>query len=52
MEIGLGAQFTDTSESLKDALERTIAEMRGDRITLRELVEQIGEQGMLLSARF
>lgn len=44
----MGAEFKDTSESLKAALERTISEMRGERVTLRELVEQIGEQGMLL----
>lgn len=41
-------EFSDSSESLRDALMRTIAEMRDSHVTLRELVRMIGEQGLLL----
>jgi hypothetical protein len=40
--------FQDTSESLRSALLRTISQIRGERVTLRELVALIGEQGLLL----
>lgn len=40
--------FTDTSESLSTVLERLIGNLRGKTITLRELMEAIGEQGLLL----
>lgn len=40
--------FQDTSESLRDALLRTIAQIRGEHVTLRQLVALIGEQGLLL----
>lgn len=40
--------FTDTSESLSTVLERLIGNLTGKTITLRELMEAIGEQGLLL----
>ncbi|WP_312796652.1 exopolysaccharide biosynthesis protein [Tianweitania sp.] len=42
------ATFQDSSESLRDALMRTISQIRGEHVTLRELVRLIGEQGLLL----
>ncbi|MDS7596765.1 exopolysaccharide biosynthesis protein [Agrobacterium tumefaciens] len=40
--------FTDTSEKLSSTLEKLIGRVRGKTITLRELMEAIGEQGLLL----
>lgn len=40
--------FTDTSESLSTVLQRLIGNLTGKTITLRELMEAIGEQGLLL----
>ncbi|MBS9722474.1 exopolysaccharide biosynthesis protein [Tianweitania sp. BSSL-BM11] len=40
--------FQDSSESLRGALMRTISQIRGEQVTLRELVQMIGEQGLLL----
>ncbi|MFK0383241.1 MULTISPECIES: exopolysaccharide biosynthesis protein [Rhizobium/Agrobacterium group] len=40
--------FTDTSEKLSTTLEKLIGRVRGKTITLRELMEAIGEQGLLL----
>ncbi|WP_421481051.1 exopolysaccharide biosynthesis protein, partial [Agrobacterium rosae] len=40
--------FTDTSESLSTVLQRLIGNLSGKTITLRELMEAIGEQGLLL----
>lgn len=40
--------FQDTSETLKDALQRTIDDIGGSSVTLRDLVDKIGEQGLLL----
>lgn len=42
------ANFEDSSESLRHALRRTIGNIRGEHVTLREMVEMIGEQGLLL----
>ncbi len=36
------------SESLRDALTRTIEQIHGPKVTLRQLVALIGEQGLLL----
>ena len=40
--------FTDTSESLSAVLQTLIDNLKGATITLRELMEAIGEQGLLL----
>lgn len=40
--------FTDTSESLSAVLQKLIDSLNGATITLRELMEAIGEQGLLL----
>ena len=40
--------FTDTTESLSAVLQRLIGNLSGKTITLRELMEAIGEQGLLL----
>lgn len=40
--------FTDTSESLSAVLQKLINNLNGATITLRELMEAIGEQGLLL----
>ena len=42
------ATFQDSSESLRDALMRTISQIRGEHVTLRQLIALIGEQGLLL----
>ena len=42
------ATFTDTSESLSAVLQTLIDNLKGATITLRELMEAIGEQGLLL----
>jgi hypothetical protein len=39
--------FQDSNETMREALERTIDEITGRTITLRELIEKIGEQGLL-----
>lgn len=40
--------FTDTSEKLSTTLNNLIGKLKGQTITLRELMEAIGEQGLLL----
>lgn len=40
--------FSDTSEKLSTTLEKLIGKLKGQTITLRELIEAIGEQGLLL----
>ncbi|KIQ01433.1 MULTISPECIES: exopolysaccharide biosynthesis protein [Rhizobium/Agrobacterium group] len=40
--------FADTSESLSAVLQKLIDNLKGATITLRELMEAIGEQGLLL----
>lgn len=40
--------FTDTSENLSTVLQKLIGKLSGKTITLRELMEAIGEQGLLL----
>jgi hypothetical protein len=40
--------FTDTSEKLSDTLKALVGRLKGQTITLRELMEAIGEQGLLL----
>lgn len=40
--------FSDTSEKLSTTLEKLIGKLKGQTITLRELMEAIGEQGLLL----
>jgi hypothetical protein len=37
----------DSNETMREALERTVEAIRGRTITLRELIDQIGEQGLL-----
>lgn len=41
-------QFDDTTTSLSATLIRTISQIKGDTVTLRELMAAIGEQGLLL----
>lgn len=42
------ADFQDTNASLSETLRDLIRGIRGPKITLRELMERIGEQGLLL----
>ena len=44
----MDSRFHDTDVALSVALKRTIAEIRGDRITLQQLLGLIGEQGLLV----
>lgn len=44
----MAIEFGDTERSLSDTLTAMIASIRGDTITLRELMVEIGEQGFLL----
>lgn len=44
----MGAQFEDTDASLAVTLRRTAATLQNDTVTLRELLELVGEQGLLL----
>jgi hypothetical protein len=41
-------ELHERSESLRDTLLRTIDQVRGEHVTLRQLVELIGEKGLLL----
>lgn len=41
-------QFNDTTDSLSTTLARSIDEIRGETVTLRDLMAAIGEQGLLL----
>jgi len=43
----MAAAFQDSNETMRQALERTIDAISGRTITLRELIDQIGEQGLL-----
>lgn len=42
------AHFQDTSSGLRVALEKSIQRIQGEEVTLRRLMEVIGEQGLLL----
>lgn len=44
----MDAQFKDTDASLAFTLRRTAATLQNDTVTLRELLELVGEQGLLL----
>ena len=44
----MSVQFGDTQHSLRETLEQTIEAIRGRTVTLREIVELTGEQGLLL----
>ncbi len=44
----MAIEFGDTQRSLSDTLNGMIASIRGETITLRELMTEIGEQGFLL----
>jgi hypothetical protein len=44
----MGVQFQDTDASLVSALKRTADAIQGESITIRELLELVGEQGLLL----
>lgn len=44
----MDAQFKDTDASLAFTLRRTVAALQNDTVTLRELLELVGEQGLLL----
>ena len=41
-------QFNDTSSTLSETLAQAIDEIRGETVTLRELMAAIGEQGLLV----
>lgn len=43
-----GRTFHDAAKSLGDALQELIDGIRGESVTLRELMDEIGEQGLLL----
>jgi hypothetical protein len=45
-------QFTDTEKSLAETLRSVSSSIREERITLRQLLELIGEQGMLMVCMF
>ncbi len=44
----MDSRFQDTDVTLTVALKRTVAEIRGESITLQELLGLIGEQGLLV----
>jgi hypothetical protein len=44
----LTLQFRDTSETLRETLERTAQAIGGKAVTLREILSLVGEQGLLL----
>ena len=43
-----GPDFQDTSSSLSETLRKLIAGIKGQSVTLRELMGQVGEHGLLL----
>lgn len=48
----MSVEFKDTDSSLVSALQQTAAAIKGETITLRELLELVGEQGLLLFCSF
>ncbi|KGD98431.1 MULTISPECIES: exopolysaccharide biosynthesis protein [Rhizobium/Agrobacterium group] len=48
MSLDESIEFQDTSTSLSDTLRRLIKGIKGQSITLRELMDAVGEQGLLL----
>ncbi|MCC6612789.1 MAG: exopolysaccharide biosynthesis protein [Anaerolineae bacterium] len=44
----MDAQFRDTDNTMAFALKRTAASIQGETVTLKELLEVVGEQGLLL----
>lgn len=48
MSLDERIEFQDTSTSLSDTLRRLIKGIKGQSITLRELMDAVGEQGLLL----
>ncbi|MCX8997850.1 exopolysaccharide biosynthesis protein [Rhizobiaceae bacterium BDR2-2] len=46
--MSLNIQFKDTSRKTSEVLEDILNEIKTDRITLRDLMAMIGEQGLLL----
>lgn len=44
----MSVEFRQTDESMRAALDRTIEEIAGKTVTLRDLLALIGEQGLLL----
>lgn len=44
----MSVEFSDVKKSFVEALREVIASIQGETITLRELLEKIGEQGLLL----
>lgn len=48
----MGVQFKDTDTSLASALQQSADAITGQTITLRALLELVGEQGMLLFCSF
>lgn len=44
----MSVEFRDTSRGLRDTLLGAIANMRGSRTSLREILDLVGEQGLLL----
>lgn len=48
----MGIQFKDTNTSLVSALQQTADSIEDETITLRELLELVGEQGLLLFCTF
>lgn len=48
----MGLEFRDTDQSLSETLTQTARSINGETITLRQLFELIGEQGLLLFCMF
>lgn len=44
----MSIEFTDTTESLSVVLRKTVRTIKGETVTLRQLLEIIGEQGLLI----
>jgi hypothetical protein len=44
----MSVEFSDAKKSFVEALKEVVASIQGDTITLRELLEKIGEQGLLI----
>ncbi|MFB9952175.1 exopolysaccharide biosynthesis protein [Rhizobium puerariae] len=48
MTLDESIEFRDTSTSLSDTLRRLVNGIKGQSITLREIMDAVGEQGLLL----
>lgn len=46
------SHFEDTQTNLSSVLHQLIAKLKGETLTLRQLLEEVGEQGLLLACAF